>query len=70
MNSYMHDLICLKSPRIIGLVWPTRLFFLPWEEVLGDGFDLAVLNLSDRRRHDTHVSLPLRIKRWGMFLHE
>ena len=40
------------------LVWFGQLdwFSLPWEEVLCDGFDLAVLNLSDRRRHDTHVS--------------
>ena len=54
------------------LVWVGQLdwFFLQWEELLCDGFDLAVLNLSDRRRHDTHVSLPLRIKRWGIFLHE
>ena len=54
------------------LVWFCQLdwFFLQWEEVLCDGFDLAVLNLSDRRRSDTHVSLPLRIKRLGLFLHE
>ena len=48
------------------LVWFGQLdwFFLQWEEVLCDVFDLAVLNLSDRRRSDTHVSLLLRIKRW------
>ena len=33
-------------------------------------FDLAMLNLSDRRRSHTYVLLLLRIKRWGLFLHE
>ena len=31
-------------------------------EVLYNGFDLAVLNPSDRRGHDTYVSLLLRVK--------
>ena len=54
------------------LVWFGQLdqIFLPWEEVLCDGFDLAVLNLSDRKRHDTHVSLLLRVTRWDLFIHE
>ena len=39
-------------------------------EVLCNGFDLAVLNPSDSRGHDTHVSLLLRVKRWGLFMHE
>ena len=54
------------------LVWFGELdrFFLPWEEVLCDGFDLAVLNLSDSKRHDTHVSLLLRVTRWGLFIRE
>ena len=45
-----------------ALVWFGQLdcFFLPWEEVLCDGFDFAVLKLSDRNRHDTHVLLLLR----------
>src|SRR5215216_7014209 len=46
------------------------LFILQWEEVLCDGFDLTVLNPSDRRGNDTYVSLLLRITRWGLFLHE
>ena len=55
---------------IFGLVRPTRLIFLPWEEVLCDGFDLTVLDASDRRGTDTYVSLLLRITRWGLFLHK
>ena len=42
-------------------------FILPWEGVLCDVFDLAVINLSDRRRHDTHESLLLRVTRWDLF---
>ena len=38
--------------------------------MLCDGFDLVVLTLSDRKRHDTHVSLLLRITLWGLVLHE
>ena len=49
------------------LVWFGQLdwFFLPWEEVLCDGFDLTVLDPSDRRGTDTYVLLLLRIKGWG-----
>ena len=49
------------------LIWfgQLDLFILPWEDVLCDGFDLVVLNLSDRKRHDTHVSLLLRVKAGG-----
>ena len=39
------------------------LFILQWEEVLCDGFDLTVLDPSDRKGTDTYVSLLLRIKR-------
>jgi len=54
------------------LVWfgQLDLFNLPWEEVLCDGFGLAVLNLSDRKRHYMHVPLLLRVTRWGLFIHE
>ena len=45
------------------------LFMLQWEEVLCDGFDLMVLDPSDRRGTDMYVSLLLRIKRWGLSLH-
>ena len=43
-------------------------FILPREEVLCDGFGLALLNLSDRKRHDTHVSLLLRVKSLVLFI--
>ena len=56
--------------RIFGLVRPQDRFFLPWEEVLCDGFDLMVLDPSDRRGTDTYVSLLLSITRWGLFLHK
>ena len=45
-------------------------FILQCEEVLYGGFDLTVLDPSDRRGTDTYVSLLLRITRWGIFLHE
>ena len=35
----------------------------------GSGFDLTVLDPSDRKGTDTYVSLLLRITRWGIFLH-
>ena len=39
------------------------LFILQWEEVLCSGFDLTVLDPSDRRGTDMYVSLLLRITR-------
>ena len=45
------------------------LFILKWEEVLCSGFDLMVLDPSDRRGHDTYVLLLLRIKGWDLFIH-
>ena len=44
------------------------LFILQWEEVLCNGFDLTVLDPSDRRGTDTYVSLLLRITRWDLYL--
>ena len=46
------------------------LFILQREEVLSDGFDLTVLDPSDRRGIDTYVLLLLRITRWVLFLYE
>ena len=58
----------LKSLRIIGLVWPTRLIFLVMGEVLSFGFNLAVSFPNDSRGSKTRiVSLPSRIKRWGLY---
>ena len=56
--------------QIFGLVRPTSLIFLAMGDVLYDGFDLTVLDPSDRRGTDTYVSLLLRITRWGLFLHK
>ena len=39
------------------------LFILQWEEVPGSGFDLTVLDPSDRKGTDTYVSLLLWINR-------
>ena len=46
------------------------LFIWQWEEVLCDGFDLTVLDPSDRRWTNTYVSLLLSITRWGLLLHK
>ena len=56
--------------RIFGLVRLTRSFFLAMGRGACDGFDLTVLNPSDKRGNDTYVSLILRVTRWGLFLHE
>ena len=44
------------------------LFILQWEEVTSSGFDLTVLDPSDRRGTDTYVPLLLRIKRRDLYL--
>ena len=46
------------------------LFILQWEEVICSGFDLTVLDPSDKKANDTYVSLLLRIKQWGLFPHK
>ena len=56
--------------QYLGFVCQFDLFILQWEEVLCDGFDLTVLNPSDRRGNNTYVSLLLRITRLGLFLHK
>ena len=52
----------------LGLFGQLDLFILQWEEVPGCGFDLTVLDPSDRKGTDTYVSLPLTIKRWDLYL--
>ena len=48
--------------------WSTRLIFLAMEEVVSFGFNLAVLDPSDRRGSKARIiSLPSRITRWGLF---
>ena len=54
-----------KSLRIIGLVWPTRLVFLAIGEVLSFGFNLAVLDPSDRRGTDTYCIVAIKDNKMG-----
>ena len=42
--------------RYLGFFGQLDLFILQWEEVLCDGFDLTVLDPSDRKGNDTYVS--------------
>ena len=48
-----------KSLRIISLVWPTRLIFLAMGEVLSFGFNLAVLDPSDRKGNNTYCIVAI-----------
>ena len=48
-----------KSLRIISFVWPTRLIFLAMGEVLSFGFNLAVLDPSDRKGNNIGTSRGL-----------
>ena len=54
-----------KSLRIISLVWPTRLIFLAMGEVLSFGFNLAVLDPSDRKGNDTYCIVAIEDKKMG-----
>ena len=54
-----------KSLRIISLVWPTRLIFLAMGEVLSFGFNLAVLDPSDRKGTDTYCIVAIEDKKRG-----
>ena len=54
-----------KSLRIISLVWPTRLIFLAMGEVLSFGFNLAVLDPSDRKGNDTYCIVAIKDKKTG-----
>ena len=58
---------CLSNSfRTIGLVWPTRLVFLAMGEVLSFGFNLAVLDPSDRRGTDTYcIIVAIEDKKMG-----
>ena len=54
-----------KSIRIINLVWPSKLIFLAMGEVLSFGFNLAVLDPSDRRGTDTYCIVAIKDKKMG-----
>ena len=55
-----------KSLQIISLVWPTRLIFLAMREVLSFGFNLAVLDPSDRKGNDTYCIVGIEDKKMGV----
>ena len=54
-----------KSLRIISLVWPTRLIFIAMGEVLSFGFNLAMLDPSDRKGNDTYCIVAIVDKKMG-----
>ena len=54
-----------KSLRITSLVWPTRLIFFAMGEVLSFGFNLAVLDPSDRKGNDTYRIGAIEDKKMG-----
>ena len=54
-----------KSLRIISLVWPTRLIFLAMGEVLSFGFNLVVLDRSDRKGNDTYCIVAIEDTKVG-----
>ena len=54
-----------KSLQIISLVWPTRLIFLAMGEVLSFGFNLAVLDPSDRQGNDMYCIVAIEDKKMG-----
>ena len=54
-----------KSLRIISLVWTTRLVFLAMGEVLSFGFNLAVLDPSDRKGNDMYCIVAIKGNRMG-----
>ena len=58
-----------KSLRIIGLVWPTRLIFLAMGEVLSFGFNLAVLDPSDRRGTNMYCIVAIEDNKMGFSSH-
>ena len=54
-----------KSLRIIDLVWHTRFIFLAMGEVLSFGFNLAVLDPSDRKGTETYCIVAIEDKKMG-----
>ena len=47
------------------MVWPTRLIFLAMGEVLSFGFNLAVLDPSDKKGNDTYCIVAIEDKKMG-----
>ena len=54
-----------KSLRIISLVWPTILIFLAMGEVLSFGFNLVLLDPSDKKGNDTYCIVAIEDKKMG-----
>src|SRR6266496_1755056 len=52
-----------KSLRTIDLIWPTRLVFLAMGEVLSFGFNLVLLDPSDRRGNDMYCIVAIEDKK-------
>ena len=50
---------------LASLVWPTRLIFLAMGEVLSSGFNLALLDPSDRRGNDMYCIVAIEDKKMG-----
>ena len=50
---------------MISLVWLTRLIFIAMGEVLSFGFNLAVLDPSDRKGNDTYCIVAIEDKKMG-----
>ena len=49
----------------MGLVWPSRLVFVAMGEVLRFGFNLALLDPSDRSGNDTYCIVAIEDKNMG-----
>ena len=56
------------SLQTIDLVWPTRLVFLAMGEVLSFGFNLAMIDPSDRRGTDTYCIIAISRLKDGVFI--
>ena len=54
-----------KSLRIIRLVWPTRLVVLAMGEVLSFGFNLVVLDPSNRKGDDMYCIVSIEDNKMG-----
>ena len=67
-NLFMHDLNIFASLFELS-VWFGQLdwFFLAMREVLSFGFNLAVLNPSDRKGNGTYCIVAIEDKKMGLY---
>ena len=61
----MYDWLSLQVSSNYQFVWPTRLIFLAMGEVPSFGFNLAVLDPSDRKGNDTYCIVAIEDKKMG-----